>query len=95
MLKKTIERAECTVDFDWYLEGSVLRGTVDAGATECRTRFLIDSPETDEDILKIIRLAKKGCFAEQMVQTAVPLVSSYIINGKESQVALEDDGASA
>jgi hypothetical protein len=95
MLKKTIDRAECSVDFDWYLEGSVLRGTVDSGATECRTHFLIDSPESDEDILKIIRLAKKGCFAEQMVQAAVPLVSSYVINGKESQVALEDDGASA
>jgi uncharacterized OsmC-like protein len=95
MLKKTIDRAECSVDFDWYLEGSVLRGTVDSGATECRTHFLIDSPESDEDILKIIRLAKKGCFAEQMVQAAVPLVSSYVINGKESQVVLEDDGASA
>jgi hypothetical protein len=95
MLKKTIDRAECSVDFDWYLEGSVLRGTVDAGATECRTRFLIDSPESDADILEIIRLAKRGCFAEQMVQTAVPLVSSYVINGKESQVDLESDGASA
>lgn len=94
MLKKTIDRAECSVDFDWYLEGSVLRGTVDAGATECRTRFIIDSRESDEDILEIIRLAKKGCFAEQMVQTAVPLVSSYVINGKERQVALGDDGAS-
>ena len=93
MLKKTIDRAECSVDFDWYLEGSVLRGTVDAGATECRTRFIIDSCESDEDILEIIRLAKKGCFAEQMVQTAVPLVSSYVINGKERQVALGDDGA--
>jgi uncharacterized OsmC-like protein len=90
MLKKTIDRAECNVEFDWYLEGSVLRGTVDAGATECRTQFLIDSPESEEDILKIIRLAKKGCFAEQMVQTAVPLVSTYVINGEESRVTLED-----
>ncbi len=92
MLRKTIDRAECTVEFDWYLKGSVLRETVDAGATECRTAFLIDSPESEEDILKIIRLAKKGCFAEQMVQSAVPLISSYVINGKKTEVSLEGGG---
>lgn len=88
MLKKTIDRAECTVEFDWFLEGSVLQGTVNAGTTECRTHFLIESPESDEDILTIIRLAKRGCFAESMVQTAVPLLSTYVINGKESNVIL-------
>jgi hypothetical protein len=91
MLKKTIDRAECTVALDWFLEGSVLRGTVNAGATECRSDFIIDSPESDEDILKIVKLAKRGCFAERMVQTAVPLVSTYTINDREIQVALEDD----
>ena len=91
MLKKTIDRAECTVALDWFLEGSVLRGTVNSGATECRTDFIIDSPESDEDILKIVKLAKRGCFAERMVQTAVPLVSTYTINDREIQVTLEDD----
>jgi uncharacterized OsmC-like protein len=90
MLKKTIDRAECSVEFDWYLEGSVLRGTVEAGATECRTHFVIDSPESRQDIFRIIRLAKRGCFAEQMVQTSVPLVSTYVVNGEELQVSLED-----
>jgi hypothetical protein len=88
MLKKTIDRAECTVEFDWFLEGSVLQGTVNAGTTQCRTHFLIESPESNEDILTIIRLAKRGCFAENMVQTAVPLLSTYVINGKESHVSL-------
>jgi hypothetical protein len=88
MLKKTIDRAECTVEFDWFLEGSVLQGTVNAGTTQCRTHFLIESPESNEDILTIIRLAKRGCFAENMVQTAVPLLSTYVINGKESYVSL-------
>jgi len=90
MLKKTIDRAECTVEFDWHLEGSVLRGTVNAGATQCRTNFVIDSPESEADILKIIRLAKQGCFAEQMVQTAVPLTTTYVINGTEREVSLDD-----
>ncbi|HWL65080.1 MAG TPA: hypothetical protein VNP73_03815 [Actinomycetota bacterium] len=90
MLKKTIDRAECSVEFDWYLEGSVLRGTVEAGATECRTHFVIDSPESEQDILRIIRLAKRGCFAEQMVQSSVPLVSTFVVNGEELQVSLKE-----
>jgi hypothetical protein len=77
------------VELDWFLEGSVLRGTVNSGATQCRTRFIIDSPESEEDVLRIVRLAKQGCFAERMVQTAVPLVSTYVINGEERAVDLE------
>jgi uncharacterized OsmC-like protein len=88
-LKKTIDRAECHVELDWFLEGSVLRGTVNSGATQCRTRFIIDSPESEEDVLRIVRLAKQGCFAERMVQTAIPLVSTYVINGEERDVSLE------
>ena len=77
------------MELDWFLEGSVLRGTVNSGATQCRTRFIIDSPESEEDVLRIVRLAKQGCFAERMVQTAVPLVSTYVINGEERAVDLE------
>jgi hypothetical protein len=64
--------AECHVELDWFLEGSVLRGTVNSVATQCRTRFIIDSPESEEDVLRIVRLAKQGCFAERMVQEATP-----------------------
>ena len=77
------------MELDWFLQGSVLRGTVNSGATQCRTRFVIDSPESEEDVLRIVRLAKQGCFAERMVQTAVPLVSTYVINGEEREVTLE------
>ena len=90
-LKTTIDRAECHVELDWFLEGSVLRGTVNSGATQCRTRFIIDSPESEESVLRIVRLAKQGCFAERMVQAAIPLVSSYVINGEERHVSLESE----
>lgn len=86
MMKKQVDRAECDVEFDWYLHGSVLGGTVKGGATQCRTHFRIESPEPLEVVLKIIRLAKQGCFAEQMVQTAVPLVSTYEVNGQPVEV---------
>jgi hypothetical protein len=78
------------VEFDWYLHGSVLAGTVKGGALACRTHFVVDSPEPEDDIIKVIRLAKQGCFAEQMVQTAVPLTSTYVVNGQEVTVSLDE-----
>ena len=66
----------------------MLRGTVNSGARECRTRLHIDSPEPQDVIERIVRLAKQGCFAEQMAQTAVPLASSYVLNGVEREISL-------
>ena len=43
-----------------------------------------------ESIREIIRLAKRGCFVENMIQTAVPLKSSIALNGKEITVDLND-----
>ena len=77
------------VEMDYYLTGSVLQGTVESGCTEVRTHFEVDSDEPDAAILEIIRLAKRGCFAENMVQTAVPLKSTFTLNGVEVSVSLE------
>lgn len=90
MLRATIDRAECEVEFDFFLEGSVLRGTVNSGARGCRTVLHVDSPEPAEVIERIVKLAKQGCFAEQMVQTAVPLTSSYVLNGVEREITLPE-----
>ena len=89
MLRKTIASASCRVELDWFLHGSVLRGTVESGCTACRTHFVLDSPESEEDVEKIVRLAKQGCFAEQMVQAAVPLTSTYVLNGQDAVVDLD------
>ena len=91
MRRLTITRADCHVEFDWFLEGSVKAGTVSAGATACRTRLEIDSPEPEAAILRLIKLAKQGCFVEQMIQTPVPLGSVCVVNGQEA--ALPDSAA--
>ncbi len=90
MLKLSVTRADCRVEFDWYLGGSVLAGSVQAGAAACRTRLEIDSPEPEADIVRLIRLAKRGCFVEQLVQAPVPLTSACIVNGRELPVDLAD-----
>ena len=88
MLQKQIEHAEVRVEMDWFVRGSVLAGSIEAGASECRTHFSVRSPEPLGDILQVVKLAKKGCFAEQMVQHAVPLLSTFKVNGEAVEMDL-------
>ena len=66
----------------------MLKGTVSCAVTEFRTHLEIDSDEPEELIADVIRLAKRSCFAEQLVVTAVPLKSSFAVNGVTSEIAL-------
>jgi len=54
-----------------------MRGTGNVGARACRTSPRIDPPEPREVIERIAGLAKRGCFAEQMIQAVVPLTSTH------------------
>ena len=86
MLKKRVTGASVRVEFDLYLGGSVMAGTVAGGATAVRSHLTIESPESPEDIARLVRLAKQGCFAEQMIRRAMPLISTYVVNGQETTV---------
>lgn len=83
MKKRVIDHAECHVDIDLYIRGSVLRGDIEAGSTGCRSHFIVESPEDPEALAEIIRLAKRGCFAEQLVLHATPIESTYRVNGEQ------------
>jgi uncharacterized OsmC-like protein len=82
MMKISFKKASCKVDFDYFLKGSVLKGTVESGCTAVRTHFTVESDEPEEKVAALIRNAKQGCFAESMVQSAVPLTSTVDLNGK-------------
>ena len=84
MRKLSINEARVHVEMDYYLSGSVLAGTVKSGVTEVRSRFEVSSDEPEEAIAYVIRLAKQGCFAERLVETALPIKSKLILNGKEA-----------
>ncbi len=90
MLKKKLTGASVRVEFDLYLGGSVLAGTVSGGATAVRTELTVDSPESPEDIARLIRLAKQGCLAEQMIRKSTPIISTYIVNGKPATVEVPE-----
>ena len=90
MRKIGITSARVHVEMDYYLSGSVLAGTVNSGVTELRSEFDVRSDASEEDIAYVIRLAKRGCFAERLVETAVPIKSTLKLNGKEATSLLEE-----
>ena len=89
MRKLPISKARVHVEMDYYLSGSVLAGTVTSGVTEVRSEFEVISDAPEEDVAYVIRLAKQGCFAERLVETAVPIKSTLKLNGKEATGHLE------
>ncbi len=91
MKKLGIGRARVRVETDYFLTGSVLRGTVRSGCTEVRTHFEVESDEPEEEVRAVIRLAKRGCFAENLIQAAVPVRSTYTLNGGEAEISLADE----
>jgi uncharacterized OsmC-like protein len=89
-MKIPLKSAKVHVESDIFLGGSVLKGTVFSGFSEVRTHFQLESDAPQEKLMLLVRNAKRGCFAENMVQTAVPVKSSYEVNGKAVQVELGD-----
>ena len=81
-----IKSANVNVELDYFLQGSVIKGTVNNSVTEVRSYFEVDSEETEEKVIEVIKLAKQGCFAESLVRNAIPLVSTCLLNGNEISV---------
>lgn len=56
-----------------------------------RTELTIDSPESSADITRLVRLAKQGCFAEQMIRKSTPIISTYVVNGEPTAIELPEN----
>ena len=90
MKKLGVESARVHVEMEYWLSGSVLRGTVSSGWERVRTHFELESEEDRAALLEVIRLAKAGCFAERLVEDAVPLESTVTLNGQQIDMSRAD-----
>jgi hypothetical protein len=81
-MKLKVRKSKCQVEFDYVLSGSVLKGTVRTTWKSVTTRLEIDSDEPRDRIIALVRNAKGGCFAENLVMQQVPLLSSVTLRGE-------------
>jgi len=87
-MKLKFKQASCRVEMDYFLKGSVLKGTVESGCSETRILFRVDTDEPDQErVNMLIRNAKHGCFAESMIRNAVPVKSAVEVNGAPRAIA--------
>ena len=82
MKKVQILSTAVHVEMDYWLRESKLKGTVESGWDEVRTKFVGESNEEEATLLEVMQLAKSGCHPENLVKTAVPLHSRVTLNGK-------------
>ena len=83
MKKISIKSAQVKIELDFYLFGSIVDENIESGVSEVRSFFEVSSEDKFEDVLSVIKLAKKGGFAESLVIQPVNLESVCIINGKK------------
>jgi hypothetical protein len=86
MKKINITKANVRIELDFYLKGSVIKGTIQNGVSEVRSYFEVTSEDNTKDLIDVITLAKQGCFAESLVRNPVPLKSSCILNGERIEL---------
>ena len=79
-------RAHIEMDFFQRQRGSVWDGDIESGLREVRSRLEIESDEPEDKLLKLVRNAKRGCFAENMVKAAAPVKGTVLINGRQVEV---------
>ncbi len=82
MMKLKVRKSKVLVEFDFELRGSVLKGTVNSKWRGVTTKLEIDSDEPMEKIVALVKNAKGGCFAENLVTQQVPLKSSITLRGE-------------
>ena len=71
-------RAEASVHFD--ISGSVLGGTIKAGAPKVETSYEIESPDDPARVAAMLRNAKYGCWVRAAVANPTPFEEKLTLN---------------
>ena len=80
--KAEIKNVKGFIKLNLTTTGSVLAGTIDAGASSIETRFEIESEEDPELIKSVLHNARNGCWARQMVSKPIPFNDTLTLNGE-------------
>ena len=79
--KVEIQSAKVKQTSRFYREGTVLGGDISAGPVELITVVELESQATEQEVLRVIKLAEASCFAIQSMMLPVPVTIEARLNG--------------
>ena len=82
MLKVTVNGLRMRVTTRYRVDGSVLNDTIQGRMLGAETTLEIDSPDSPEQVARVVRNAERGCFVMQALQKPVPVTGRTVLNGK-------------
>jgi organic hydroperoxide reductase OsmC/OhrA len=82
MLKVELDDVRVDQTLTFYREGSILAGSIKAGAHRLDAHIAIDSPEPRERLLELIRIAKESCFTHGALANPVDVGTTLTLNGE-------------
>ena len=80
-----IKSVKGRIKLNLTMTGAVLAETIDAGASSVDTTFEVESDADAESIQSILRNARNGCWARQMISKRLPFNDTLTLNGKSFQ----------
>ena len=83
--KVEIRNVKGYIKLNLTMTGSVLAETIDAGASGIETNFEVESDADPEVIKSILRNARNGCWARQMISKPIPFDDTLTLNGETFQ----------
>ncbi|SVB55070.1 uncharacterized protein METZ01_LOCUS207924 [marine metagenome] len=84
--KIKIDNVKGSIKLNLRMVGSVLLETIDVTGSTIETDYEIQSSEDDETIISIVKLARKGCWARQMVANPTTFTDTLVLNGETIKV---------
>jgi hypothetical protein len=82
LMKVNISKVKAHVAVHLDISGSVLAGTIKAGAPKVVTSYEIESPDDPAKVASVLRNARNGCWVRAAVSNPVPFEDTLTLNGK-------------
>lgn len=82
MLGVDVAKASVSVKIHWTSEGSVFAGTISSKCHGVETSIEIESDDDRAITAALVRNAEGGCYAQSVIQVAVPVSGTEILNGE-------------
>lgn len=80
--KLSIDNCRIKVTAHFHEQGSVLQGTHTGACDGFHVDLSIDSSETSEQIVELLKMARQMCFTEDALARKIKLTSTDLLNGK-------------